>query len=92
MLLSEAVDAAVALFEGDDRPGDVVVDQVVAVVVQVDALRAGIGSEEQAHAGVFFAEIFDRFLLFGVRQAAVKTGDGLVAQLEIALEFFAQRF
>src|SRR5690606_1296460 len=47
--LAVAVDAAVPLFETNGREGNLDVDQPVAMFMQVDALRCGIGSEQNAH-------------------------------------------
>ena len=44
--LTEAVDAAIALGEADERPGHVVVDEIVALVVKIDAFRGGVRTEQ----------------------------------------------
>ena len=49
VLLPVAVDAAVALLDADQAPRDVVVDQVVALLVQVDALGGDVAGEQQPH-------------------------------------------
>ena len=46
VLLAVAVDAAVALLDADQAPRDVVVDQVVALRVQVDALGGDVAGDE----------------------------------------------
>lgn len=40
--LAVAVDAAVALLQGDERPGQVEVDEVVALLVEVDAFGGDV--------------------------------------------------
>ena len=47
--LAVTVDAADALFQLVRVEGDVVVDQPVAVLVQVDALAGGVGGQQDAH-------------------------------------------
>ena len=46
--LAVAVDAAVALLEPVRVPGDLVVDQLRAVVLEVDALGRRVGREQDA--------------------------------------------
>jgi hypothetical protein len=46
--LAVTVDAAVALLQAVGVPGDFVVDQPVAVPLQVDALAGGVGGEQDA--------------------------------------------
>ena len=46
--LAVAVDATVALLDADERPGDVEVDEVVALEVQVDTLGGDIAGDEDA--------------------------------------------
>jgi hypothetical protein len=47
--LAVAVDAAVALLQPVGVPGDLVMNQVGAVVLQVDAFGGGVGREQDAH-------------------------------------------
>jgi hypothetical protein len=49
VLLAVAVDAAVALLDGDERPRQVEVDEVVALAVEVDALRRHVAGEQEPH-------------------------------------------
>ena len=48
LLLAVAVDAAVALLDADEAPRDVVVDEVVALLVEVHALGGDIARDEHA--------------------------------------------
>ena len=48
VLLPVAVDAAVALLDADEAPRDVVVDQLVALRVQVDALGGDVAGDQHA--------------------------------------------
>ena len=50
--LAVAIDAAVALLEPVRVPGDLVVDQLRAVVLEVDALGRRIGGEQDANVGL----------------------------------------
>jgi len=45
--LPQAIDAAVALDKGDDRPGQVIMNDVVTLVVQVDALGGDVSGQQQ---------------------------------------------
>ena len=83
MLLAVAVDAAVTLLQRDERPGNVVVKHSMAVVVQVHALRAGIGAEQQPDTAVLLAEVFDDLLLLYIAEAAVELRNGAISQTEI---------
>ena len=47
--LAKAIDPAVALDQGDDRPWEVVVNDVVTFVVQVDAFGSNIGGDQHSH-------------------------------------------
>ena len=49
VLLAVAVDPAVALLDPDQAPRHVVVDQVVALAVQVDALGGHVAGEQHPH-------------------------------------------
>ena len=49
LLLAVAIDAAVALLHHVRVPGNLDVDQVVAVVLEVDAFRSGVGREQDAN-------------------------------------------
>ena len=75
-ILAEAVDAAVALLEGDERPGHVVVHEVVAGVVQVEPLAGSIGAEEQADVALAVVEVLDEGVLLLVGLPTVEDGDG----------------
>ena len=57
--LAVAVDTAVALLDADQRPRHVVVDQLVALAVQVDALGGHVTGEQDAYGGVGQAEVLD---------------------------------
>ena len=69
VLLPVAVDPAVALLDADQRPRQVVVDQVVALAVQVDALGGHVAGEQHAHRLVRQAEALDDLLLLLVGEA-----------------------
>ncbi len=49
LLLAETVDATVALLQRDQRPGQIEVDQVVALAVQVHTLRRHVTSEQDPY-------------------------------------------
>ena len=49
VLLAVAVDAPVALLDADQAPRDVDVDEVVAALVQVDALAGDVAGDQDAH-------------------------------------------
>ena len=83
VLLAVAVDAAVALLEDHERPGDVEVDHPVAEEVEVDALRGHVGGDEEPNRGLFLAEVLDDPLLLDVGQAAVEHLDLFSLQAEV---------
>ena len=66
------VDAAVALLDPDQGPRDVVVDELVALRVQVHALAGQVAGDEHADGRGFLLEAFDDGLLLDVGQAAVQ--------------------
>ena len=49
MVLAVAVDAPIPLLQPVWVPGNLVVNQPVTVALQVDALRGGIGGQQNAH-------------------------------------------
>ena len=92
VLLAVAVDAAVALFQGDQRPGDVEVDEVVAEEVQVHAFAGHVGGQQDSHGGVLLAEVLDDLHLLGVGQAGVEEPPGAVLELVAGDEEVPQHF
>ena len=56
-LLAVAVDAAVALLHHVRVPGDLDVDELRAVVLEVDALAGGVGGEQDADLGAFLGRV-----------------------------------
>ena len=88
LFLAVAVNATVALLEGEQRPRDVEVNHPMAEVVQVDALGSDIGRDEQAQRRGFVAEGFDDGLLVHVGHAAVKGRDLVGAQSEVQGQIF----
>lgn len=80
--LTDAVDAPDALLEAVGVEGDVVVDDPVAVVLQVDALAGGVGGQEDAQrvaAGMGLEGVLDALPAVVVR-AAVDDADALASQ------------
>ena len=69
--LAVPVDAAVALLKPDETPRDVEVDQLMALKVEIDALRCDVAREEYADRGGLLLEGLDDVLLLDVAQAAV---------------------
>src|SRR5699024_9171636 len=63
-LLAVSVDPAVALLDADQRPGQVVVDELVALLMQIDAFGGDVTGEEKAHRIVAQTELLDDPLLF----------------------------
>jgi len=59
VFLAVAVDAAVALLDADQGPRKVVVDQQMALLVQVDAFGRDVAGEQDAHWVVAQAEPLD---------------------------------
>ena len=72
LLLAVAVNAAVPLLQGDQRPGDVEMDHQVAVVVQVHALGGDVRRQQDADRAVRLAERLDDAGLLHVRQAGME--------------------
>jgi hypothetical protein len=56
LALAEAIDAPVALGKADDRPGHVVVKEVVALVMEVHAFGGGVRAEQEAQGAVRVAK------------------------------------
>ena len=77
VLLPVPVDAAVALLDPDQAPRDVVVDQLVALGVQVDALGGDVAGDQHPDRRVLLLERLDDPLLLVVGQAAVQDLDRL---------------
>jgi hypothetical protein len=70
--LAVAVDAAVALLQAVGIPGDLVVDEAVAVALEVDAFAGGVGGEQDADGRVLGVELesgFDALAVIGVLRA-----------------------
>jgi hypothetical protein len=70
--LAVAVDAAVALLQAVGVPGDLVVDEAVAVALEVDAFAGGVGGEQDADGRVLGVELesgFDALAVIGVLRA-----------------------
>ena len=72
--LSIPVNSSIALFEGNERPGNVVIEHMVTKVVQVHSLRACIRGKQDSVIGVLFTKIFNDPLLFYVGEGAMKIG------------------
>ena len=89
-LLPVAVHAAVALLEDHQRPRQVEVDEPVALVVQVDALRRHVRADQQAQRAGRVAEVVHHPLLVHVAQAAVEHRDLIRAETQVGGEPFAQ--
>ena len=70
--LAVSVDAAVALLDPDQGPRDVVVDELVALLVQVHALAGQVAGDEHADGRRGLLEALDDVLLLVVGQAAVQ--------------------
>src|SRR5690606_29219276 len=90
LALAVAVDAAVALFDADQRPRDVVVDQVVALGVQVHALGGDVAGDQDADGGGLQFEAVDDLLLLHVGEAAVQHDDVLRLQAQGGRELFGE--
>lgn len=86
MGLAVAVDTAVALLDADQGPGDVVVDELVALAVEVDTLRCHVSREQDAHGGVRQAEVLDTLHLLLVGETAVHDPRGLLQRLPLEAE------
>ncbi len=75
VLLAVAVDPAVALLNADQRPGQVVVDEVVALPVHVHTLGRHVAGHEDPDRLVGERETLDDLLLLIVGEAAVHDVD-----------------
>ena len=84
--LSVAVDPPVALLENHQGPRHVEMDQSVALVVQVDAFRGNIRTDQQADRTLRVAEVLDNALLVNVAHPAVERLDLAGLELEISGE------
>ena len=88
--LAVAVDATVALLDADERPGDVVVDEVVTLGVEIDAFRGDVAGDEDSNGCVLPFELIDDCHLLLIRHAAVEDLDGPLLELELLLEVLLQ--
>lgn len=80
---SALVDAAISLFHARRIPGNVEMEEVGAVALQVHALAGGIGGDEDSHrirVRIPVERGLDLLALV-VRQAAVKLQDAILAQV-----------
>ena len=75
VFLPVTVDPAVALLDADQRPGQVVVDEVVALAVHVHALGGHIAGEQDSHRLILQREPLDDLLLLGIGEPAVHEVD-----------------
>ena len=75
VFLPVAVDPAVALLDADQRPRQVVVDEVVARAVHVHALGGHVSGEEDPHRLILEAETLDDPLLLDIGEPAVHDVD-----------------
>ena len=70
--LAVAIHPAVSLLEDHQRPGQVEVNQAVALVMQVDALGGDIRADQEPHRALSVPEVLHDTLLFDVAHAAVE--------------------
>ena len=61
-----SVHPSVALREDHEGPGDVEVDEPVALMVEIDAFGRHVGSQEEPEWRGLVAEVLDDILLVGV--------------------------
>ncbi|EGG27494.1 hypothetical protein PA08_0761 [Cutibacterium modestum P08] len=88
--LAVSVDAAIALLNADEAPGDVEVDEFVALLVQVDALAGDVTGDQHADGGVRLFEGLDDLLLFGVAEATVQHRDLVGGEGQVVDETITQ--
>jgi hypothetical protein len=70
--LAVAVDAAIALLQAVGVPGYLVVDEAVAVALEVDVFAGGIGGKQDPDGRVLGVELeggFDALAIVGVLRA-----------------------
>ena len=87
--LAVAVDAAVALLDPDQGPRDVEVDQLMALGVQVHALRGDVAGDQHADRRGALLERLHHALLLDVGQAAVEHRDLVVLELQVGEQMLA---
>ena len=88
--LAVAIHAPVALLKDHQRPWQVKMDEAVAEVVEIQALRRHVRTEQQPQGILQTPEALDDLLLRGIRELAVHERDLLVAQVQIALQLTMQ--
>ena len=86
--LAVAVDPAVALFEGDQRPRQIEVDQVVALLVEIDALRRDVRRDQHPDRRRCHREVLDDLLLFLVALGVVEGLNLLLVHTELVPDGF----
>ena len=65
-------------------------DELVALSVQVDALRGHVTGHKNAHRGVRLAEILDDLLLLDVRQASMHDAHRLLREPQVRSQMLRQ--
>ena len=88
--LPVAVDAPVALLEADKGPGDVVVHEQVALLVQVEALGGHVRGQEHPDRGTLLAEGLHSGLDGVVGLAGVEGADRVLGHVQAAGELARQ--
>src|SRR5262249_53088897 len=84
------VDPAVALLDPDQAPRDVVVDQLVALLMEVHTFRGDIAGDQHADRARLLLEVPDDLLLLDVADPAVEHLDLLCTKLEVLGELVAE--
>ena len=90
MLLTVAVDAAVALLQCDEAPGNVVVEHYMTEVVEVDTLTAAVAADEDTYLTVLLGKVAHHIFLLGVGERTVKAFHLVAAELELTHDSLLQ--
>ena len=92
MLLAITVDAAIALLNANQRPRNVVMDQVMALRMQVHALRRDIARHQNPQRRIRALELVDQRHLLRVAQVlAAHDLHRAIRQAEVAREILLQK-
>ena len=92
MQLPIAVNTAIALLNADQGPRDVVVNQLVALQVEVHALRSHVPGDQHTNGARGLLEGLHEFLLLHVREAAMQNAHLVRLELQVPRQVLSQPF
>jgi len=88
--LAVAINTAISLLKGEERPRNIEVEETVGLVVEVNALRGDVGADEDTEGGAGAAEVLDNGVLVVVGEATVKGDDFGLLQLQVTAKVMGE--